>query len=180
VPLTATGTFSDNSKAVLTSGVNWSSDNPAAATVNSAGVVTGVAAGSATITASSGGAVGASIVTVPQPSVVLQSILITAPNATLSEDMSLQMTANGVYSDGSSAVLTAGIAWTSNNLKVATVNGSGLVTGVDEGTVTITVRDTATGISKSVSVSITEEEDNDGGGSSSSKGKRHSRINRWW
>lgn len=177
--LTATGSYSDGSKVALASGVSWASNNPAAATVSSAGVVTGVAAGSATITASFGGAVGAALVTVPQP-VALRSILITAPTASTDEDGSMQLAAYGVYSDGTSAALTAGIVWTSSNVKIATVSGAGLLTGVDEGTVTISVRDSASGISTSVNITITEEEDNDNGGGGKGKGSRHSRINRWW
>jgi len=180
--LAATGNYSDGTSVVLTSGVSWASSSTAVATVSSTGEVKGVAPGSATITASFGGAVGASIVTVPQAT-VLRSILITAPSASAGEDSTLQMTAYGVYSNGSTSVLSVGIAWTSSNTKLATVGSTGLVNGVEEGTVTISVRDTATGITGSVSVSITEEEDKDSrGGDRDGKGKghRHSRINRWW
>ncbi len=54
--LTATGTFSDASIAVLTAGggLTWGTSNAAVATVNAAGVVTGVAVGGATITATQG------------------------------------------------------------------------------------------------------------------------------
>jgi hypothetical protein len=44
--------------------VSWSTSNPAAATVSSSGVVTGVAAGTATITAASSGKSGSSAITV--------------------------------------------------------------------------------------------------------------------
>jgi hypothetical protein len=44
--------------------VNWSSDKPAVATVDAGGVVTGIAVGKATIKASAGVAIGATIVTV--------------------------------------------------------------------------------------------------------------------
>jgi 6-phosphogluconolactonase (cycloisomerase 2 family)/uncharacterized protein YjdB len=49
--LLATGTFSDGSTADLTQSVNWDSSSSAAATVSSPGLVTGMATGSATITA---------------------------------------------------------------------------------------------------------------------------------
>jgi hypothetical protein len=63
VPLQAT--VKDQNGAVMTGQtVTWSTSNAAAATVNSTGVVTGVAAGSATITATSSGKTGTSSITV--------------------------------------------------------------------------------------------------------------------
>jgi hypothetical protein len=54
--MTATGTYSDGSQKTLTSGVVWSSASPTVASVGqSTGLVTGIAPGSASITASSGG-----------------------------------------------------------------------------------------------------------------------------
>lgn len=53
--MSATGTYSDGSQKTLTSGVTWSSTNSSAVSVGqSSGQVTGVAIGSATISASSG------------------------------------------------------------------------------------------------------------------------------
>jgi hypothetical protein len=49
--LTVTATYSDASTATLTSGVTFATSNPAVATVNAAGVVAGIAVGTATITA---------------------------------------------------------------------------------------------------------------------------------
>ena len=49
--LTVTATYSDASTAILTSGVTFATSNPAVATVNAAGVVAGIAVGTATITA---------------------------------------------------------------------------------------------------------------------------------
>jgi uncharacterized protein YjdB len=53
LPLTATGTYSDDSTADLTGtgAISWSSSNPAIVSVDAAGVVTGVAVGAATVTA---------------------------------------------------------------------------------------------------------------------------------
>jgi uncharacterized protein YjdB len=63
--LTATGSFSDNTKQDLTIQAAWTSSNIAIATVSTAGKVTGVAAGSATITAVVLGQSDTSVVTVP-------------------------------------------------------------------------------------------------------------------
>ena len=46
--------------------------------------------------------------------------------------------ATGTYSDGSTAVLTSTVTWTSGTVGVATINSSGLAKGVSAGTSVIT------------------------------------------
>lgn len=79
--LTATGTFSDASTAVLTSagGLTWSSSNLAIATVSAAGVVTGVSAGAVTITATQGAISQAAAVNVNPPAVLPVIISLSPP-----------------------------------------------------------------------------------------------------
>lgn len=55
---TATGTYSDNSTQNLTGSVTWGSTDLSKATISAGGLVTGVASGTTTITATSGGIVG--------------------------------------------------------------------------------------------------------------------------
>lgn len=62
-PLHATGTYSDNTTADLTASVQWSTTDANIVTV-SAGVITGVAPGTATIRATSGSTTGQAVVTV--------------------------------------------------------------------------------------------------------------------
>jgi uncharacterized protein YjdB len=50
----AIGTYSDNTTAIITNSVNWTSTAPSAASVLNTGVATGVAVGTTTITATSG------------------------------------------------------------------------------------------------------------------------------
>lgn len=64
VPLAAVGTFSDGSSRILATGVSWSSDATAVATVSAIGVAAGVTVGSATITATFGGLSGSTLLTV--------------------------------------------------------------------------------------------------------------------
>ena len=52
---TATATYSDGTMTDVTSSATWATDNAAAATVSTGGLVTGVAAGTAYIRASFGG-----------------------------------------------------------------------------------------------------------------------------
>ena len=60
----ATATYSDNSTAIVTSSVTWTSAANATATVLNTGVATGVAAGTTTITATSGLKTGSAALTV--------------------------------------------------------------------------------------------------------------------
>jgi|GEM_PF-3476262 len=70
VALAATGTYSDTSTGPLgPPQLNWSSSNPAVATISGGGVVTGVSVGSATITASVGAITDTASVTVKPPAV---------------------------------------------------------------------------------------------------------------
>src|SRR5262249_35962718 len=82
IQMTATGTYSDGSTQNITSQVSWTSSNISAATVGAAGLVTGVAPGTANITAAVGAVSGGSIpitITAPQTVVGAPSIgLVTA------------------------------------------------------------------------------------------------------
>jgi hypothetical protein len=60
------------------------------------------------------------------------------PQATIQQGSTVQMSAVGTYNDGSSSQITSSIYWNSSAPDVATVNGSGLVTGVLPGNTTIT------------------------------------------
>ena len=134
--LTATGTYSDGSTADLTSTATWQSSTAAVATVNSTGLAQGLTVGSATIAATQVGKSGSATLTVTPP--VLQSISVAPATASIAPGQTQQFTAIGTYSDGSAANLTGTVAWQSSNTSVATVNSSGLATGVAAGTATIT------------------------------------------
>lgn len=115
--------------------VAFSSSNNAIATVDpSTGVVTAVAPGSVTITATAEGQPGTFVVRVLAP---VATITVTAPVDSLSASGSLQATAT--LRDASNNVLTGRpVSWVSSNTGQATVNASGLITGVAAGTPTIT------------------------------------------
>jgi hypothetical protein len=78
VVFTATGTFSDNSTSVLTSGVTWSSSNMADATVDGSGNAKALAAGTVTIMATDGGVSGSTTLTVA-PAPVLPAVTGVSP-----------------------------------------------------------------------------------------------------
>src|SRR5207245_1702370 len=98
--------------------ITWASSNPAVATASAGGLVTGVAAGSATITATSEGKSGSattSVANVPVASVVISPI-----TAVVLVGQAVQLTAT--LKDAAGNVLSGrSVTWTSSTPGVATV-----------------------------------------------------------
>jgi trimeric autotransporter adhesin len=132
--ITATATYTDGSQSALTN-VTFASSNNAVATVSNAGLVTGVAVGSATVTASSGGVTSApATITVNAAALVSVAITPTSP-ITLAKGRTQQLTATGTYSDGTKAAITTGISWTvSSGSTAVSVSSTGVVTAAQIGT----------------------------------------------
>jgi hypothetical protein len=133
---TATGTYSDSSTLNLTGSVTWSSSNTAVATFSSsAGLATGVAPGTTTITATLGSISGSTGLTV---TATLVSIAVTPANPSIPSGTTQQFTATGTYSDSSTLNITNSVTWSSSSTSVATIiSSSGLATGVATGSTTI-------------------------------------------
>ncbi len=138
-PFTAKGTFSNNTTQDITSLVNWTSSDPAVATVSNAaglqGLATGVTQGTSTISASIGGVTSSTTLTVTP--VALEMIMVTPVNPTLLPGQTEQFMAMGMYSDNSTQDLTNQVTWASANTAVATISAGGLATAVAPGTSTI-------------------------------------------
>ncbi|MBT1072046.1 Ig-like domain-containing protein [Pelotalea chapellei] len=145
---TVTATMSDGTPQIVTPDSEWSTSDAAIATVGNAapdkGKVTGVAAGSATISAVYAGLTATANVTVAAK--VVQSLAIDPPPATFLSITSpftfqtltpVQFTATATYNDGSTQVVTAQAAWTSSLPNSVSVN-NGLVTPISANTAIIT------------------------------------------
>ena len=132
----ATGTYSDGTSNDIRRQVTWSSANTTVAKVSQSGLVTAVAAGAATITATQGSISGETILTVTP--LTLFSISVTHPNQSMPAGVTQQFRAIGIYSEGTTSDITTQATWSSSNPSVATVNSSGLITAVAAGTATIT------------------------------------------
>ena len=118
--------------------VTWSSANEKIATVDENGVVTGVAVGTTTITATAkdGSKVKATCkVTVLSAPVDVTGVTLDKTKEALDIDKTLTLTAT--VEPGNATDKT--VVWTSSDEKIATVSATGLVTGVAVGTATITV-----------------------------------------
>jgi alpha-tubulin suppressor-like RCC1 family protein len=117
--------------------VIWQSNNPPIATVSSSGLVTGVSVGAAIISASIGGYLGTSTVTV-QTSITLgpSSVAVAPTTATVGIGRTQLFTATATDSTGNTYPNTVA-KWVSSNPAVATIDSTGLATGVSSGVVTI-------------------------------------------
>lgn len=133
--LTATATYSNGTTADVTATAAWTSSDSTVATV-SAGAVTGVVDGTATITATlSGHSAGATIHVGNVPT----SLSVAPAAAELEEGAATSLTAILHYANGSEADVTGDAVWTTSDPGVATSDGvsPGLIQGVAPGTATI-------------------------------------------
>ena len=134
---TATGTYTDNSTEVLTSGVVWASATPSVATISTSGLATTLAVGTTNITATVGN-VASPVDTLMVTPATLTSIALTPVNPSVAKGLTEQFTATGTYTDNSTEVLTSGVAWASATPSVATINTSGLASTLAVGMTNIT------------------------------------------
>jgi uncharacterized protein YjdB len=130
-------TVTDSAGNVVTDrAVTWASSNAAVATVSSSGVATAVAPGTATVTATSEGKSGSATLTVSAVPVSTVAITPASPD-TVFVSYTTKLTA--VTKDSAGNVLTGrAVTWQSNKPSVATIDSTGVVSGVTAGTATIT------------------------------------------
>lgn len=137
--------------------VTWTSSNPSVATVSESGLVTAVAQGTATITATSNldnTKSGTCSVTVNAPAapIPVTAISLNKSATTIGIGSSETLTVNYTPADANTG---KAVSWSSSNTSIATVDNSGKVTGVAAGTATITATSTTDNtISASCSVTV--------------------------
>ena len=116
--------------------VTWSSSKTSVATVDANGKVTAVAEGNATITAKAGDKTATCTVTVKKKVVAVSSISLDKTSLELKEGETATLIATVNPDNATNKAVT----WSSDKTSVATVNASGKVTAVAEGTATITAK----------------------------------------
>jgi trimeric autotransporter adhesin len=165
---TAQGTYNDGTKQDLTTLVTWTATAPVA-TISSGGLAKTYTHGSSIITAAfntPGGLIsGTATLTVTAPALV--SVFITdkavfvagqgSVIANIPMGTNQQLRAYGTYSDGGQRALTNPV-WsvTPNPNSIASINSTGIVTGLGAGTVTVNATDSATSVSGSDTVNVTD------------------------
>ncbi len=150
----ATGTYADGSSKIITSQVTWTSSNTSVATISNAvptqGTAMALAAGTSTITASSGSVTGTATLTVT--SATLNSIAVTPAGSTIPLGVQQQFTATGTFSDSTTQDITNTVTWASSGSSFASITVSGLATGLKLGSVTISA--TSGAVSGNTSLTI--------------------------
>jgi len=139
--------------------LTWASSNPSIATVNSNGLVTAVAEGNTTITATTndGGFTASAAVTIEPIVVGVTDVLLVPETPTIVVGSTQVLTATLLPSNASDRSVT----WASNNLAVATVNSNGRVTAVAAGNATITVTTNDGGFTALSNIEIISDTTND-------------------
>ena len=153
IPITATAFYSDSSSTEVSASAVWSVTPSTAATITAAGVLTGVAAGAATVQATFGGKTGTLAIMVTATDLKLTAITVTAAATSVDVGNTVQLAAQGTYSDGSKADVTKTVTWTSSAPTLATVSTQGVATAVAAGAVS--VKATLDGKEGSVSITVT-------------------------
>ena len=135
-----TATVADqNGVAMSGASVSWTSSAPDVASVSSSGLVTAVANGSATITSGSGSLSAEASVVVAQ---VADSIALTPGSLVLGGPGAADTVGASVLDAGGSPIEGAGLAWSSDDEAIATVDSLGVVTAIAAGVANLTVEGT--------------------------------------
>ena len=113
--------------------VSWSSADTTVAAVDSAGLVTAIGGGATTVAATAGEVPGTAVVTVMQSA---GSVVVSPAVDTVALGDTLRLGAEA-FDENGHRVEGAGFRWSSSDASVATVDASGLVMGVADGTTTI-------------------------------------------
>ncbi|HEX7051150.1 MAG TPA: Ig-like domain-containing protein [Longimicrobiales bacterium] len=132
--------------------VAWTNTDAAVATVNAAGWVVAQSNGTAAVVASAGSLADTVPITVAQ---VVAALEVSPSAVSVGEGDTVRLVAAAADSNGV-AVEGAAVEWVSEDEGVATVDGSGLVTGVGWGGET-RITATAAGLSGQVTVSVPDQ-----------------------
>ena len=132
--------------------VTWSSSNATVASVNTSGLVTANATGTATITVTTvdGGKTATCTITVQPSTVVPTGVTLNSNAETLIEGSTFQLTETVAPANATNKNVT----WSSSNASVASVSLSGLVTANAVGTATITVTTISGGHSATCTITV--------------------------
>ena len=146
----AVGTYSDSSMHDVTTSATWSTANAAVATINAAGLATGVADGTTNVSAALGSLNGSTGLTVGP---TLVSIQVNPQNPSAAAGTMQPFTATGKFTDGSQQDVTASVSWSSSLASVASISSGGVATTLSAGVTTISA--TLNSVTGSTTLTVT-------------------------
>jgi hypothetical protein len=150
VQLSAKGTFSDGTTQDLTRAVSWLSLPTGIVAISSSGLLTAQALGTTTVSATSNALRAVDTVTVVAPT--LQSIFVSPQGISLTPNHSVQLSAKGTFSDGTTQDLTRAVSWLSSPTGIVAISSSGLLTAQALGTTTVSATSNAVSAADSITV----------------------------
>jgi uncharacterized protein YjdB len=158
IQLHAIANFKNKTTRDITTSATWVSGNSTIANVSNSqptkGLSAGAAVGATTVSARFQGKTGTSPFTVTNATLI--SITVVPVNPVIAKGTTVQLAAQGTFSNGIVQDLTNQVTWSSGNSGIATVSTAagtlGLVTGVGVGNTPITA--TLTGIAGSTTVTV--------------------------
>src|SRR5204862_4961247 len=119
----------------ITTSVNWTSSNTGVATIGlNTGIATGVAVGGpVTITATDPSTSKSGTAQLTVTAATLVSIAVTPGNPSIAKGLTQAFIATGTYTDNNTRDLTNSATWNSSNAAVASIDASGVATGLSVG-----------------------------------------------
>jgi hypothetical protein len=132
----ATALFSDGSHTDVTSTATWTSAQPNVASIKTGGMAISRTVGTTSITAAYQ-AMSASANLAVAPA-ALVSIVVTPQTPSLSPNHSVQLTATGTFTDGTTQNLSGAVTWSSTPPSILTISATGLATANSAGAATVT------------------------------------------
>ena len=135
--------------------LTWKSSNPSVVTVDENGVIKGINNGKAIITVTSAnGKTATCIVEVVNDAVNVNKITLSTAKQTINVGTTTQIKAKIEPSNATNRELV----WSSSDPSVATVNSSGVVKGIKDGTVTITAKTKDGTVVASITITVKKAE----------------------
>ncbi|WP_318464970.1 Ig-like domain-containing protein, partial [Photobacterium leiognathi] len=110
------------------------------AQIDDKGILTGINTGTVEVKASYEG-IESNIINVRITEAILTSMNISvkslSPEASIYNGGQLSLAAEGIYSDGSTSLLTNKVTWYSSAVDIAQIDDKGILTGINTGTVEV-------------------------------------------
>ncbi|EHH1078728.1 hypothetical protein J7I01_004418 [Vibrio parahaemolyticus] len=124
----AIGTYDDGSQDFVTNSVNWDSDTPAVASINTQGVAKGLNVGTTNISASietlDGRTLNSNEIELMVTEAELVRFWLTPAKQELPLGVTGSITATGLYTDGTTAPISDVVTWTTTPTGIATIDAS--------------------------------------------------------